>query len=139
MAMQESNFAQLYKQASVSTASPGMLVLMLFDGALQALHKAEHGFTLEVLARRNEEIHNGLMRAHLIIRELQQALDLEVETEFGERMYAIYGFMLDRIFDANVKKEQDSLPAVITMLTDLRDAWAEMLRSDPQAAAAQAH
>jgi len=104
MAMQESNFAQLYKQASVSTASPGMLVLMLFDGALQALHKAEHGFTLEVLARRNEEIHNGLMRAHLIIRELQQSLDLEVETEFGERMYAIYGFMLDRIFDANVKK-----------------------------------
>ncbi len=116
-----------------------MLVLMLFDGALQALHKAEHGFTLEVLARRNEEIHNGLMRAHLIIRELQQALDLEVETEFGERMYAIYGFMLDRIFDANVKKEQDSLPAIVTMLTDLRDAWAEMLRSDPQIAAAQAH
>jgi flagellar protein FliS len=114
-----------------------MLVLMLFDGALQALHKAEHGFTLEVLARRNEEIHNGLMRAHLIIRELQQALDLEVETEFGERMYAIYVFMLDRIFYANVKTEQDALPAVATMLTDLRDAWAEMLRSDPQVAAAQ--
>jgi flagellin-specific chaperone FliS len=47
--------------------------------------------------------------------------------------------MLDRIFDANVKKEQDSLPAVVTMLTDLRDAWAEMLRSDPQIASAQAH
>ncbi|MEI6870751.1 MAG: flagellar export chaperone FliS [Verrucomicrobiota bacterium] len=132
--MPESNFAQLYKQASVSTASPGMLILMLFDGALQALHKAEHGFTLTVLARRNEEIYNGLTRAHLIIRELQQSLDMETETEFAEQMYALYGFMLDRIFEANVKKEQESLPAVVSMLKDLRDAWEEMLRSSPQEA-----
>ncbi|NBV85814.1 MAG: flagellar export chaperone FliS [Verrucomicrobia bacterium] len=132
--MSESNFAQLYKQASVSTASPGMLILMLFDGALQALHRAEHGFSLTVLSRRNEEIHNGLTRAHQIIRELQQSLDMGVETEFAEQMYAIYGFMLDRIFDANVKKEQESLPAVISMLKDLRDAWEEMLRSSPQEA-----
>jgi flagellar protein FliS len=130
--MQEPNFAQLYKQASVSTASPGMLVLMLFDGALQALHRAEHGFSLPVLARRNEEVHNGLMRAHLIIRELQQSLDREVESEFGEQMYAIYGFMLDRIFEANVKKEWDTLPAIVSMLTDIRDTWEEMLKKEPQ-------
>ncbi len=130
--MQDTQFAQLYKQASVSTASPGMLVLMLYDGALQGLHKAEYGFSLENPVKRNEEIHNGLIRAHQILRELQQSLDLEVDSEFGDRMYALYGFMLDRIFEANVKKDNESLPAVIQMLQDIRDSWEEMLRVSPE-------
>jgi len=129
--MQESQFAQLYKQASVNTASPGVLVLMLYDGALQGLHRAEYGFTLENLVKRNEEIHNGLMRSHNILRELQQSLDLDQGDEFGDRMYALYGFWLDKIFEANVKKERGVLPEVIKMVQELRDSWEEMLRSSP--------
>jgi flagellar protein FliS len=129
--MQEPQSVQIYKEAAVNTASPGLLVLMLYDGVLQALNRAEYGFTLESIVKRNEEIHNGLMRAHEILRELQQSLNLEVETEFGERMYALYGFMLDRIFEANVKKSQEGLGPVREMLQDIRDAWEEMLRSVP--------
>jgi flagellar protein FliS len=129
--MQEAQSVQIYKEAAVNTASPGLLVLMLYDGVLQALSRAEYGFTLENLVKRNEEIHNGLMRAHEILRELQQSLDLEVETEFGERMYALYGFMLDRIFEANVKKSEEGLGPVKEMLQDIRDAWEEMLRTVP--------
>jgi flagellar protein FliS len=129
--MQESQSVQIYKEASVNTASPGGLILMLYDGVLHGLVRAEYGFTLENPVRRNEEIHNGLMRAHEILRELQQSLDLEVETEFGERMYALYGFMLDRIFEANVKKDAEGLGPVKEMLQDIRDAWEEMLRNAP--------
>jgi flagellar protein FliS len=131
--MQESESVQIYKEASVNTASPGLLILMLYDGVLQALNRAEYGFTLTNFVKRNEEIHNGLMRAHEILRELQQSLDLEVETEFGDRMYSLYGFMLDRIFEANVKKEAEGLGPVKEMLQDIRDAWEEMLRSAPPA------
>jgi flagellar protein FliS len=106
---------------------------MLYDGVLQGLNRAEYGFTLQSMVKRNEEVHNGLMRAHEILRELQQSLDLEVETEFGERMYALYGFMLDRIFEANVKKDPEGLPPVKEMLLDIRGAWDEMLRSTPAA------
>jgi len=132
--MQESQFAQLYKQASVNTASPGVLILMLYDGALQGLHKAEYGFSLQDRVRRNEEIHNGLMRAHHILRELQQSLDLEQGDEFGDRMYALYGFWLEKIFEANVKKERGLLPDVMKMLQELRDTWEEMLRTAPEVA-----
>jgi flagellar protein FliS len=104
---------------------------MLYDGALLGLQRAEYGFTLESPVRRNEEIHNGLMRAHNILRELQQALDLDQGDEFGDRMYALYGFWLDKIFEANVKKDRGALPEVIQMLQDLRDTWEEMLRNTP--------
>lgn len=129
--MQDPQSVQIYKEASVNTASPGVLILMLYDGVLQGINRAEYGFTLDNMVKRNEEIHNGLMRAHEILRELQQSLDLEVETEFGERMYALYGFMLDRIFEANVKKDQEGLGPVKEMLQDIRDAWEEMLRNAP--------
>jgi flagellin-specific chaperone FliS len=46
-------------------------------------------------------------------------------------MYALYGFMLDRIFEANVKKESEGLIPVKEMLSDIRDAWEEMLRTTP--------
>jgi flagellin-specific chaperone FliS len=46
-------------------------------------------------------------------------------------MYALYGFMLDRIFEANVKKDQEGLGPVKEMLQDIRDAWEEMLRNAP--------
>jgi flagellar protein FliS len=107
---------------------------MLYDGALQGLHKAEYGFSLEDRVRRNEEIHNGLMRAHHILRELQQSLDLEQGDEFGDRMYALYGFWLEKIFEANVKKERGLLPDVMKMLQELRDTWEEMLRTAPEVA-----
>ena len=129
--MQDFQSVQIYKEAAVNTASPGVLILMLYDGVLQGLNRAEYGFALPNLVRRNEEVHNGLMRAHEILRELQQSLDLEVETEFGERMYALYGFMLDRIFDANVKKDPEGLAPVKEMLQDIRGAWDEMLRIIP--------
>lgn len=130
--MQDPQSVQIYKEASVNTASPGVLVLMLYDGVLQALDRAEHGASLAHPVRRNEEIHNGLIRAHEILRELQQSLDLEVDSEFGDRMYALYGFMLDRIFEANVKKNLDGIPPVKEMLQDIRDAWDEMLRNSPE-------
>ena len=130
--MQDSQSVQIYKEASVNTASPGVLILMLYDGVLQGINRAEYGFMLPSLVKRNEEVHNGLMRAHEILRELQQSLDLEVETEFGERMYALYGFMLDRIFEANIKKDPEGLTAVKEMLQEIRDAWEEMLRTTPE-------
>lgn len=129
--MQEAESVQIYKEASVNTASPGVLILMLYDGVLQGINRAEYGATLSNVVKRNEEIHNGLMRAHEILRELQQSLDLEVDTEFGDRMYALYGFMLDRIFDANVKKNLQEIPPVKEMIQDIRDAWEEMLRKTP--------
>ena len=38
---------QSYRQVSTQTASPGQLVLMLFDGAIRFLDRALEGFELE--------------------------------------------------------------------------------------------
>jgi flagellar protein FliS len=125
---QAKQLAGSYRAAAVSTASPGVLILMLFDGALRFIALAEHGFTLEALPRRNEEVHNNLTKAQSIVRELQVSLDLERGGEFAAQLFALYDFMVDQLLEANVKKEIERIQTVKNFLQDLRDAWAEMLQ-----------
>jgi flagellar protein FliS len=125
---QAKQLAGSYGATSVSTASPGVLILMLFDGALRFVSRAEHGFGMDSLARRNEEIHNNIVKAQSILRELQASLDLEIQGEFPRQMYALYDFMIAQLLAANVRKEVEPLRVIYPMLTDLREAWDEMLR-----------
>lgn len=103
--MHLAQLAKSYKSVAVTTASPGQLILMLFDGALRFTAAAEKGFEEEDLARRNEMIHNNIIRAQNIILELQHSLDLRVEGGFPQRMFALYDFMTAQLVEANIKKE----------------------------------
>ena len=112
-------FAKSYKTNSVETASPGKLVLMLYDGALRFMHAAKRGFELENFTRKNEEVNNNLIKAQNIITELQSSLDLGVPGELPETLY--------RLQQANINKDPEPIKLAETTIQELRDAWAEML------------
>ncbi len=117
-----------YGTVSVSTVTPAALVLMLFDGALRFIARAEHGFEQQILSRRNEEVHNNLTRARAILRELQVSLDMEAGGDFSVQMFALYDFMIDQLLSADIRKEKAPIQTVAGLLMDIRDAWAEMTR-----------
>jgi flagellar protein FliS len=119
--------AKIYKTASVSTASPGRIVLMLFDGCLQRLARVEYGFGMESVVQRNEEIHNNLLVAQNILRELQVSLDMERGGDFSKTMYSLYDFLIEHLIKANVKKEISYVHEVVRLVSEVRDAWAQML------------
>jgi flagellar secretion chaperone FliS len=126
--MQLAQFAKSYKSVAVTTATPGQLVLMLFDGALRFLSTAVHGFQMEQVSTRNETIHNNLIKAQSILRELQCSLDLKAGGEFGTTMYALYDYMLGELQRANLGKECSPIETVERLLGEIRDAWAQMLK-----------
>ena len=133
--MQLAQFAKTYRQAAVATATPGQLILMLFDGALRSMAIALDAFQEEDPIRRNERIHNKLVNAHDIILELQTSLDLKVPGDFPRRMWALYDFMMAQLRQANLHKDPEPIRIVERLLRKIRDAWAEMLdRSASKAA-----
>lgn len=132
--MQLARLAKSYQSVAVTTATPGHLVLMLFDGALRFLTTALHGFHKESIAERNEQIHNNLIKAQNILMELQASLDLRVGGEFAKTMYGLYGFMLDQLQKANLAKEAAPITTVEGLLGEIRDSWAQMLEQTQQAA-----
>lgn len=133
--MKIAQFAKSYQAVAVTTASPGNLVLMLFDGALRFLSTAEHAFQGEEIFKRYEDIHNNLIKTQRILRELQCSLDLKAGGEFATRMYALYEFMIEELRKANMAKGPGPIQTVSRLLGEIRDAWGKMLEQSQSQAA----
>lgn len=125
------DYARTYRANSVLTASPGQLVLMLYDGALKALHVAREGFDRPLEDPRRYEIINAqLLKAQSIISELQNTLNHEAGGEFSRTMERLYDYYNRRLTEANLRKQVEPVIEVERLLREVRDAWAEMLRKN---------
>jgi flagellar protein FliS len=111
-----------YRQQSILTATPGQLVVMLYDGCLRFLHQAAHamrgGDTVESNAR--------LIRAEAIIDELHATLDLEEGGVVASRLQGIYVFCNRHLLEARSAQEPEMIEKVSELLAELRDAWAQI-------------
>jgi flagellar protein FliS len=121
-------YAQAYRAAAVLTASPGQLVLMLFDGALKSMAMARNAFSRPPSDfQRIEAIHRNLTKAQSILAELQGGLNMKEGGEFAETMHRLYNYHMRRLFEANIRKDEQPVIEVEGLVRELRDAWAEML------------
>jgi flagellar secretion chaperone FliS len=126
--MLATGYARTYRANAVLTASPGQLVLMLYDGALKAIALAREAFeTPADDPRRIEIINKQLLKAQDIVHELQNGLNLEVGGEFARTLHRLYDYHNRRLLEANLRKEVAPLIEVERLLRELRDAWAQML------------
>jgi flagellar secretion chaperone FliS len=126
--MQQLKPWQSYRQVATQTASPGQLVLMLYDGALKFLEQARTGFTFDDPREFNETINNNLLRAQAIINELNYSLNMPEGGEFAMRLRGLYDYFDQRLMHSNLHKEQGGIEEVIQHLTVLRDSWSEMMQ-----------
>jgi flagellar protein FliS len=123
--------AKSYKAQSVRTASPGKLVLMLFDGYLRFTAAAKKSFDETDLVKKNEGINNNLIRAQNIVSELQSSLDMTVPGELPGTLYRLYDYVLTNLQQANIKKDPEKIVESDNVMSELRDSWAEMLTQNP--------
>jgi flagellar protein FliS len=126
--MGANGYAQAYRDTAVLTASPGRLVLMLYDGALKSLAIAKDAFSRpKADYKRFETINHHLLKAQSILAELQGALDMDSGEEFAQTMHGLYNYHIRRLFEANVRKQVEPIIEVERLVRELRDAWSEML------------
>lgn len=126
--MTAQGYVKTYRANAVLTASPGQLVLMLYDGALKAMAIAQEAFSRpEDDTRRIEVINHQLLKAQSILLELQGGLNMEAGGEFAKTLYRLYDYHNRRLLEANVRKDPKIVAEVEGLVRSLRDAWAEML------------
>ena len=121
-------YARTYRSNAVLTASPGQLVLMLFDGVLSALAIARDAMgRSEGDCRRMEVINRQLLKAQAIVCELQSGLNFEAGGEVAKSLDRLYDYYNRRLFEANLRKQVKPIVEVEKMIGELRSGWAEML------------
>lgn len=127
--MKPKNPWQSYRQVATHTASPGQLVLMLYEGAIRFLEHARGGFAIEDPVDSVAAVNNNILRAQEIIRELDFSLNLKEGGELALQLRRLYDYFDRTLTEANQRKEVKGVHEVITRITTLRDAWAAMLKT----------
>ena len=122
MALQQTNAFNAYKQNSVTTASPGELTLMLYNGCLKFLGKARVAIDEKDIRARNY----NLQRAQAIIAELMSTLNMDIE--ISKQMLPLYEYMNRRLVEANIKNDLAIIEEVEGLVTEFRDTWKEVIK-----------
>lgn len=127
-----------YKDMSVETsvmdADPHKLVSMLFEGALLAIAKAKY----QMLDKQTAAKGASISKAIAIIGEgLNASLDQSVGGELAQNLSALYGYMVTRLVEANLKNDTAILDEVARLLAELKDAWESIRPQATRPSAAQ--
>ena len=114
------NLRDRYLQDSVNTATPGKLLVMLYERLVLDLVHGEEALRGGDREQANERI----THAQEIVLELRATLD--VDTWAGAAGLAgLYGFLLTELIQANIRRDPDKVAACRTLVEPLRDAWRE--------------
>jgi len=125
MATQNAAF-NAYKQNSVTTASPGELTLMLYNGCLKFLTKAKSAIDDRNIEQRNYNI----QRSQAIISELMTTLNMDIE--ISKQMMKLYEYIQHRLLEANIQNDVSIIEEVEGLVTEFRDTWKEVIRINRQ-------
>ncbi|MDC7691974.1 flagellar export chaperone FliS [Vogesella indigofera] len=119
-------------EAAVYGASPVGLIVMLYDGAITALRKAQ----IEI--RNGNFIEKGrlLGKGLDIINGLDTVLNLEKGGEVTANLRDLYGYMKQRLGVANMKNDPAIIDEQIRLLEDLVSAWRQLEKMQEQGQAA---
>jgi flagellar protein FliS len=110
-----------YRRGTVMAATPGQLVVLLYDGARRFLRQA-------VVAMGEGDIertHNSLRYAERIISHLDGTLDFE-QGELSQRLHTIYQFHLRHLRAARLNRDPAKIEEISELLGELRDAWSQV-------------
>lgn len=133
--MVTSNAYNAYKQNSIFTASPEELTLMLYNGLIKFIMKAQKAIEDKDI----QDAHDNIIKAENIIQEFQATLDMQYELSNG--LALMYDYMNERLIDANITKDTEILGEVLHFAKDLRDTWAQAMKlaklGDKKAAVAE--
>ena len=113
--------AAAYRRGDVLAATPGQLVVLLYDGALRFLRQA----TVALREREIERAHNTLRYAERIIAHLDGTLDYN-QGELPQRLHMIYAFCLVHLGKARTNLDPSKVEEVSDMLRELREAWSQV-------------
>jgi flagellar protein FliS len=119
--------AAAYKKVDIDTgvqsADPHQLVLMLYDGAIEAAKLAKVHLAKGEIADKGR----ALGKAVRIVDEgLKASVDQRAGGALATQLVALYEYLTMRLLQANLRNDAAALDEVIRLLDDLRGAWLQI-------------
>ena len=107
------NAFSAYKKQSVTTLTPGDVVVKLYMEAERQLNRASYYIPL----KNYEETNKALIKAQDVINALRSCLDMKIPV--SKNLDSLYEYFNREIVEANIKKDK-------AKIAELREAFAEI-------------
>lgn len=111
-----------YREMEIRTASPEMLVVKMYEGALRFARQAIEFNEAGRVAERGK----ALSRCMAIVSELRNSLDHDSGEEIAGNLERLYNFVSDRLLDGNLRGRSESIQEAVDTLVILHGAWVEI-------------
>ena len=112
-------YGQIKNDAQTMYASPHQLVLMLFDGAIEAM-----SMTIGAIQQKNIELRGKQnTRSIAIINGMRDLLDMNSDSELADNLYSLYQYMAQELFRAAFRNDAEAIQGIQTMVKDIRESW----------------
>lgn len=113
-------YSRIGLETGVIAANPHQLVVMLYDGALLACQSALPHIQNKAFAEKGVMISKAIM---IIESGLRASLDKKAGGEIAESLDALYAYMSNRLYIANLKNQLEPVQEVVKLLGELKSAW----------------
>ncbi len=113
---------QAYKKNKYETASPHKLISLLYAACLQNGNRAKQA----LLDGNKKDAHAAILKMQDIIYELTASLNEEQGGEISRNLKNLYLYMIDRLVEANMKKEAAPITEVMELLEPIKSAWEQI-------------
>ena len=114
-------------ETGIESADPHKLILMLFEGAQEALAKARIHMQHNEIAEKGQMISKAIM---IIDHGLKASLDMNVGGDLAIKLQALYDYMTHRLLVANIQNNIEIVNEVNKLLSELHGAWKEIRQSN---------
>ena len=112
-------YQQVSLEARVAEASPHGLIQLLMQGGLERLAQARGAIERGQMAERGELISKAIG----IVGGLREALNAEAGGELALNLDSLYGYMTERLLEANRNGDAAILDEVSGLLREVKSGW----------------
>lgn len=116
-------YSQVGLETSVQAADPHKLVLLLFEGARDAIMIARSAMEENQIEARGSAISKAI---DIITNGLKASLDVEQGGSLAEQLAGLYEYMTVRLLHANMKNDKSILDEVLMLLEEIHSAWRQI-------------
>ena len=118
-----SAYQRIGVETGIESADPHKLILMLFEGAQEALAKARMHMQHNEIAEKGQMISKAIM---IIDHGLKASLDMNAGGDLAVKLQALYDYMAYRLLVANIQNNLGIINEVSKLLSELHGAWKEI-------------
>lgn len=122
-----SAYQRIGVETGVESADPHKLILMLFEGAQEALARARIHMQNNEIAEKGQMISKAIM---IIDHGLKASLDMNAGGDLAIKLQALYDYMTHRLLVANIQNNLEIIDEVNKLLSELNSAWKEIGESN---------